>query len=62
MPLAIPFIRERMWDALQVLHSELQTELRTDMSDLTVLILALGFAVSCWLLIVLSDALMGDKP
>jgi hypothetical protein len=32
------------------------------MSDFTVLILALGFAVSCWLMIVLSDVLRGDQP
>ena len=32
------------------------------MSDFVCLLFALAFAVSSWLLIVLSDALMGDKP
>ena len=31
------------------------------MSDFTVLLLVLGFAATSWLLILLSDALMGDK-
>lgn len=31
------------------------------MSDFAVLLLALGLAVSSWLLIMLSDALMGGK-
>jgi len=32
------------------------------MNDLLMLFIAVLFAVSSWLLIVLSDALMGDKP
>jgi hypothetical protein len=32
------------------------------MNDLTVLAVAVAFAVSSWLLLVLSDLLMGDKP
>jgi hypothetical protein len=32
------------------------------MSDILILVIAALFAVTSWLLIVLSDALMGDKP
>jgi hypothetical protein len=32
------------------------------MSDILVIVIALAFAVSAWLLLELSDRLLGDKP
>lgn len=32
------------------------------MGDMFMILMALGFAASSWLLIVLCDKLMGDKP
>jgi hypothetical protein len=34
----------------------------TTMNDLSMLLIAALFAASSWLLIVVSDALMGEKP
>jgi hypothetical protein len=53
-------LEQRRWHSTAIISD--CENLRWTMNDFVTLAVALGFGITAWLFLVLSDLLMGDKP